>query len=149
MKIRTPSILAAAVVALSCSFFGCTTAQPQAPTDSQQMIANAVEDTIAIGLVPVLTKNPGYLAAAAGVANALGSFTGTTLTPEDIAQFLAKTRLTEDDQRVVAGIVSAAWSTYEKRYAQRVSSVVRPDVKLFLAAVASGIHSAVAATPAP
>lgn len=150
MKIRTTIVFAAALAALSVfAFTGCASTTATPPNDSQQMIANAVEDAIAIGLVPVLTRNPGYLAAATGVANALGAFGGTTITPDDVSAFLVRTRLTLDDQRVVAGIVNAAWATFEKRYAQRVSGVVRPDVKLFLAAVANGIKSAVAATPKP
>lgn len=151
MKIRTTLVFAAALAALSVSAVtGCASTGASTPaTDSQQTIANAVEDTIAIGLVPVLTKNPGYLAAASGVANALGAFSGATITPGDVAAFLAKTTLTPDDQRVVAGIVNAAWATFEKRYAQRVGGAVRPDVKLFLAAVSNGINSAVAATPRP
>lgn len=129
-------------------FSACTTA-PTAPTDKQTVIANAVEDTLSIGLVPVLTKNPSYIPAARGIAAALGSFGGDTLTPADVDAFLAKTALTPDDARVVAGIVNAAWSTYAKRYAQQVNSSVRPDVKLFLGAVANGINAAIAATPPP
>lgn len=149
MKIRT-TILSSALAVLSLS--GCiSTATPPAPAaaDTQQTIANAVEDAISIGLVPVLTKNPDYVAAAQGVANALGSFTGSDITPGDVAAFLARTKLSAEDQRTVAGIVNAAWATYAKRYAQRVNSSVRPDVKIFLAAVANGINAAVAATPKP
>jgi hypothetical protein len=108
-----------------------------------------VEDAISIGLVPVLTKNPSYAPAASAVAAALGSFSGHTLTPDDVRAFLAKTSLTLDDQRTVAGIVNAAWSVFQKRYAERVGTATRPDVKLFLAAVSNGVKSAVAATPAP
>ena len=120
-----------------------------APTATQLSIASAVEDAISIGLVPVLTKNPSYAPAASAVAAALGSFSGDTLTPDDVRAFLAKTSLTPDDQRAVAGIVIAAWSVFQKRYAERVGTATRPDVKLFLAAVSNGIKSAVAATPAP
>ena len=81
------------------------------------------------------------------MAAALGSFAGDTLTPDDVRAFLAKTSLTPDDQRAVAGIVNAAWSVFTKRYAERVGAATRPDVKLFLAAVADGIKLAVAATP--
>lgn len=127
---------------------GCVSTGPApAPTSTQQTIANAVEDAVSIGLVPVLTKNPSYSAAAQTVALALGSFAGDTITPADVAAFLAKTPLTMDDQRAVAGIVNASWQVFTKRYAAQVGAATRPDVKLFLAAVSNGIKSAVAATP--
>ena len=127
---------------------GCVSTGPApAPTSVQQTIANAVED--AVSLVPVLTKNPSYAAAAQTVALALGTFAGDTVTPADVAAFLAKTPLTLEDQRVVAGIVNASWQVFVKRYSAQVGTATRPDVKLFLAAVSSGIKSAVAATPAP
>ena len=133
--------------ALTC-LVGCvTTPSPVAPTTTQQLVANAVEDAIAVGLVPVFTKNPSYLAAANTVALGLGSFAGDTLTPADVSAFLAKTSLTEDDQRIVAGVVTASWQIYAKRYSQQVSTATRPDVKLFLAAVSNGIKAAAAATP--
>ena len=129
---------------------GCVSNGPApAPTSAQQTIANAVEDAVSIGLVPVLTKNPSYAAAAQTVALALGTFAGDTVTPTDVTAFLAKTPLTLEDQRVVAGIVNASWQVFVKRYASQVGTATRPDVKLFLAAVSSGIKSAVAATPAP
>jgi len=122
---------------------------PVAVTSTQQTIANAVEDTLSVGLVPVLTKNPSYIGAARGIAAALGSFGGDTLTPADVEAILGKAQLAPQDAQTVAGIVNAAWATYSKRYAQQVSASVRPDVKLFLAAVANGINAAVAAVPAP
>ena len=142
-------IVLISLAALSAlAFSGCTSA-PVAPTDKQQVIANAVEDAISIGLVPVLAKNSSYIPAAQGVAAALGTFDGSTLTPEDVSAFLGKTTLSPSDARTVAGIVNAAWATYTKRYGQQVSASVRPDVKLFLAAVSRGISSAIAATPPP
>lgn len=128
---------------------GCISTSTTAPTATQQVIANAVEDAVSIGLVPVFTKNPSYLAAAQTVALGLGSFAGDTITPADIAAFLAKTPLTTADQRAVAGVVNAAWGIYAKRYAEKVGASTRPDVKLFLTAVSNGIKSAIAATPAP
>ncbi len=124
----------------------CTTA-PTAPTSGQQLAANAVEDILSIGLVPVLTKNASYLPAAQSIAIALGTFNGTTLTPADVDAFLAKTALSPADAREVAGIVNAAWSVYAKRYAAQVGAGLRPDVKLFLAAVSNGITAAIAAVP--
>jgi hypothetical protein len=126
---------------------GCVSTQT-APTAGQRSLAAAVEDAISIGLVPVLTKNPSYAPAALAVALALGSFSGDTITSDDVRAFLAQTSLTPEDQRAVAGIVIAAWSVFTKRYAERVGAATRPDVKLFLAAVSDGIKSAVAATPA-
>lgn len=120
---------------------------PGAVTSSQQLVANGVEDAISIGLVPVLTKNASYLDAARGVASALGAFSGSTLTPDDVNAFLAKTPLAAADARAVAGIVNAAWSTYSLRYSQQVGASVRPDAKLFLGAVANGINRAIAAVP--
>lgn len=127
---------------------GCVSSvAPTAPTAAQELIANAVEDAVSIGLVPVFTKNPSYLPAANTVALGLGAFAGDTLTPDDVAAFLAKTSLTKEDQRIVAGVVNASWQVFTKRYAQKVGASTRPDVKLFLAAVSNGIKSAVAATP--
>jgi hypothetical protein len=133
--------------ALACLVGCATTPSPVAPTSTQQLVANAVEDAISIGLVPVFTKNPSYLAAANTVALGLGSFAGDTLTPADVAAFLAKTPLAEADQRIVAGVVTASWQIYVRRYSQQVSTATRPDVKLFLAAVSNGIKAAAAATP--
>jgi hypothetical protein len=131
------------------AFGGCATlTNPGAVTSTQQTVANAVEDAISIGLVPVLTKNPSYIGAAQTVAAGLGAFSGSTITPADVNAFLAKVpQITPADARVIAGIVNAAWATYSKRYAQQVGANVRPDVKLFLDAVASGIGAAIAATP--
>ena len=140
------TLLALLALALLTTLTGCV-GTATAPTPIQLSLASAVEDAISIGLVPVLSKNPGYAPAASAVAAALGSFAGDTLTPDDVRAFLAKTSLTPDDQRVVAGIVNAAWSVFTKRYAERVGAATRPDVKLFLAAVADGIKSAVSATP--
>lgn len=135
---------------LSLLLSGCVSSSSTVSvSDRQQTIANAVEDTLSIGLVPVLTKNPSYLAAAEGIASALGTFSGDTITPADVDAFLAKTSLAPEDARAVAGIVNAAWATYQKRYAAQVSASVRPDVKLFLSAISNGIHAAVAATPKP
>ena len=138
-----------AITAACFSVAACVSTSTPAPTATQQIVANAVEDAVSIGLVPVFTKNPSYVAAAQTVALGLGSFTGDTITPADVTAFLAKTPLTVADQRTVAGVVNAAWGIYVKRYAEKVGASTRPDVKLFLAAVSNGIKSAVAATPAP
>lgn len=135
-------------VLLILAIAGCTTA-PVAPTTQQQIVANAVEDVISIGLVPVLTKNSSYIPAAKAVAAALGTFQGATITPENVNAVLDMAGFTPADARTVAGIVNAAWTTYQKRYAQQVSTTVRPDVKLFLAAVSAGIVNAIVATPQP
>ena len=146
MKTITPYIITLLGWIAIAFATGCVSSPvATAPTATQQTIANAVEDAISIGLVPVFAKNPSYAPAAAAVAAGLGSFAGDTLTSADVAAFLGKTSLTADDQRAVAGIVNAAWAVFAKRYA--VGSATRPDVKLFLAAVSNGIRSAVAATP--
>lgn len=137
------SALAAALLLSSCA----TSPTSGVVTDSKQQIANAVEDALGLGLVPVLVKNPSYVAAAQSVAAALGSFSGTTITPADVDAVLAKAKIAPEDARAIAGILNAAWTTYEKRYAQQVSAGVRPDVKLFLSAVSAGINAAIAAVP--
>jgi hypothetical protein len=143
------AILIVGVIAFGVN--GCaTTTTPGAVTSTQQTIANAVEDSISIGLVPVLSKNPSYIGAAKTVSAALGSFTGSTLTPDDVASFLTKVpQLSDADRQVIGGMVNAAWGVYVKRYAQQVNANVRPDVKLFLSAVANGIESATNAAYAP
>ena len=125
---------------------GCTSV-PVDPTPKQQVVANAVEDTMAIGLVPVLTKNRDYIPAAAAVAGTLGSFSGDTISPADVDAVLAKCGVTGEDAAVIAGMVNAAWETYSLRYAQQVNASVRPDVKLFLSAISNGIRRAIAAVP--
>ena len=125
---------------------GCTSV-PVDPTPRQQVIANAVEDVISIGLVPVLSQNYRYMGAAKSIAATLGTFSGATLTPADVDAFLAQTGIDPGDARVIAGIVNAAWDTYQRRYAQQVGASVRPDVRLFLAAVSAGIERAIAAVP--
>lgn len=143
------AIFFGALCALSLVLTACVSTTPAMPTAVQQTIANAVEDAIGIGLVPVFTRNPSYAPAATTVALTLGSFTGDTLTPADVAAFLAKTSLTPADQRVVAGVVNAAWGIYVKRYSAQAGAATRPDVKLFLSAVSNGIKSAIVATPPP
>jgi hypothetical protein len=150
MKTR-PLILALLLAAaVEGAFFlaACTTTgTAPAPTSQQQAIAAAVEDTISIGLVPVLTKNASYIPAARTVALALGSFDGATLTPADVQAFVAKTPLAPEDARTIAAMVNAAWSTYTRRYQAQAGTALRPDVKLFLGAVAAGIGNAIAAVP--
>lgn len=132
---------------LGAALFSACTSVPVDPTPKQQVVANAVEDALSIGLVPVLTKNRSYVPAAAGVAASLGSFAGQTITPADVDAILAKTGIAPDDSAIVAGLVNAAWDTYSRRYAQQVNGSVRPDVKLFLSAVANGVNRAIAAVP--
>jgi hypothetical protein len=143
MKTRTRILILATSL---LAFAGCSSA-PVAPTDKQTVIANAVEDTLSIGLVPVLVKNPDYVPVARSVAVTLGAFDGAVLTPADVDAFLAKTSLAPEDARTIAALVNASWDTYARRYAQQVNASVRPDVKLFLAAVANGITRALAALP--
>lgn len=148
MKSWLRNLLLTSTTLALCLLTGCvspTTSTP--PTSRTELIAAAVEDLLAIGLVPVLSKNPAYLPAAQAVAATLGTFSGSTLTPDDVDAFLARTSLVEEDRRAVAGIVNAAWSVFTRRYAEQVGASIRPDVRLFLAAVSRGITSAVAAVP--
>jgi hypothetical protein len=142
MKIR----LLVSIIALTL-FAGCTSV-PTAPTSGQQLAANAVEDLISIGLVPVLSKNPAYLPEARVLASGLGlTFKGTELTPADVDYYLSKTDISPADAKVISGTVNAAWSVFCKRYAAQVSASVRPDLRLFLTAVSNGINNAIAAVP--
>ena len=125
---------------------GCTTT-PTAPTDRQVAVANAVEDVISVGLVPVLAKNPRYVPEARAVAAAFSLSKVTAVTASDVEAFLSTTTLAPEDSRIVAGLVLSSWDIYQRRYAQQVSASVRPDVGLFLQAVAAGIERAIAATP--
>ena len=146
---KTYGILASLAALCAFIFVGCATLQnPGTVTSAQATIANAVEDTLSIGLVPVLTKNPAYVDAAKTVAVTLGTFSGATLTPADVDAFLAKVpQLTPTDRQTIAGIVNSAWAVYSKRYASQVNANVRPDVALFLNAAATGILNACAAVP--
>ncbi len=143
---KTKIMLFAALAAIGLSLTGCTT-NPGAVTPSQELWANATEDALSIGLVPVFAKNPDYIEAAQGISAALGSFEGTTLTPAGIAAFVTKTSLSPEDAKAVTAIVTAAWQTYERRYQAQAGAALRPDVRLFLGAVSRGIANAVAAVP--
>lgn len=132
----------------SMQLAACSTLKnPGEVTSTQQTIANAVTDALSIGLVPILSRNSTYIPAAQTVAGALGSFKGTTITPEYVDAFLAKTNLTAEDRKAVAGVVNAAWGVYVRRYQQVVGGNLRPDVALFLSAVSDGILAACAAVP--
>jgi hypothetical protein len=146
MKPYRSSNLLLGIFILVLTLTGCTTV-PADPTPKQQTIANAVEDVIAVGLVPVLAKNPAYATEAGTVAGLLGSFAGTEVTGAGIEALLAKVKLAPEDAKLVAALVNAAWDTYQRRYAEQVGKAIRPDVKLFLAAVANGIQRAVIAVP--
>lgn len=148
MRTSTPHSLAtlALLLLLVCLAPGCTTA-PVAPTAKQQVIANAVEDVISVGLVPVLAKNPSYIAEVRVAAALLTSFNGTTLTSADVDTFLARLKVSPEDARVLSGLVMAAWDTYQRRYREQVSIILRPDVRVFLVAVANGIERAITAVP--
>lgn len=127
---------------------GCVSSTvPTDPTPRQQVVANAVEDTLAIGLVPVLTKNPAYIAEAKTAAGLILAFQGATITTDGVDSLLVKLKVAPEDARIISGLVVAAWDTYQRRYAEQVGKTLRPDVKLFLTAVANGIDRAVAATP--
>jgi hypothetical protein len=130
---------------------GCTTA-PVDPTSSQQLAAGAVEDVITLALTPVLAKNPDYLPGIQAVANSLATFSGATLSPADTNGMLllaAKSSpiLTPDLQKQIAAEINAAWGIYAKKYQVIANGSIRPDVKLFVAAVANGINAAIAAQP--
>jgi hypothetical protein len=140
------SLLALCSLLFALSFTGCTSV-PTAPTDRQTTIANAVEDTLSLGLVPVLVKNSDYVPAARSIAAALATFTGDTLEAVQVEAFLARSSLAPEDAATIAALVNAAWDTYSRRYAQQVNAKVRPDVKLFLGAVSNGITRALAALP--
>ena len=141
------SLLALCSLLFALSFTGCTSV-PTAPTDKQTVIANAVEDALSLGLVPVLVKNPDYVPVARSIAAALATFTGDTLEAVQVESFLGKTSMAPEDAATVAALINGAWDTYSRRYAQQVNAQVRPDVKIFLAAVSNGITRALAALPA-
>lgn len=151
MNTRAALLRGFAVLCLLSSvlcFSGCASApNTGAVTDRQVTIAAAVEDTLSLGLVPVLVKNPDYVPVARSIAAALAVADGATLTPGDVEAFLAGTSLAPEDARTIAALVNAAWDTYSRRYAQQVGASIRPDVKLFLGAVSNGLTRALAALP--
>jgi hypothetical protein len=144
MKKFLSCIVLSFVLALS----GCvSTPNTGAVTTTQQRIADIAEDTLAIGLVPVLTNNPGYLDAAKGIAVVTATFTGDTLTPEAMLEVLLRFGVADVDARIVSGIVFAAWESYVKRYQAELGTSIRPDVKVFLKSVSNGIQRAAASVP--
>lgn len=139
-----PFLLSAVFLLLTA----CTTpTAPAVPTERAQLIAAAVEDVLAIGLVPVLVKNPAYAAEARLAATLINSATAATLTPAGLEATVARLRLAPEDARALSGLLAAAWDTYQRRYAAQVGASLRPDVRLFLGAVSAGIDRAIAATP--
>jgi len=150
MKTNFPTLsLLVCALGLSIALLAasCTSAPVTDPTPRQEMIANAVEDILAVGLVPVLAKNPAYVAEVRVAAALLGSFNGATITPADVDSFLSRLKVTPEDARAIAGVVNAAWDVYVRRYSQQLGTALRPDVKLFLVAAANGIERAIAAVP--
>jgi hypothetical protein len=140
---KTIFLFFAATLAL---FVGCTSA-PSPATTTQQMIAQGVDDALAIGLVPVFVKNASYIPAASAIADALGAISGDQFTPDDTAGVIdaAKRKgyaFAPEDERMIAATINAAWSRFAKNYQQQIGAGVRPDVKLFAGAVADGIRSA-------
>ena len=142
------SILALTFAILALALPGCTSL-PVDPTPRQQVAANIAEDILANGLVLVFARNPAYVDEGGAVVALLSVSTAVTITPESIAAILAKTKIAPDDARIIAAVVSSAWDTYQRRYAVQVGASVRPDVRMFLAAVANGIERAIAAVPRP
>ena len=145
---RQPVILLLSLLALT----GCTSVPATAPTATETTVASAVDDAVSVGLVPVLAKNPAYIPAAQALGAGLSTFAGDTLTPADVHAFLSAAvakglALSPSDQATVEAVINAAWSRYAKNYQSTVTASVRPDVKLFLAAVADGITTACAAVP--
>lgn len=138
-----PFFLSAVFMLTACT----TPTAPAVPTERAQLIAAAVEDVLAIGLVPVLVKNPAYAAEARLAATLLNSLTAATLTPAGLEATVARLRLAPEDARALSGLLAAAWDTYQRRYAAQVGASLRPDVRLFLGAVSAGIDRAIAATP--
>lgn len=147
MKTRIIALYLSALCALLVS--GCvTSSNPGAVTSTQQTVADIAETTVSIGLVPVFVKNPSYIPAAQTVAAALASVTGDSITPEGVDAFLAKVpQLSPADRQTIAGVVNAAWTAYAKRYQTQVNANTRPDVKLFLTAIANGVVTAAASVP--
>ncbi len=139
-------LLSAAFCALA--FVGCTTT-PMPVTSQQQLIANGVDDAISIGLVPVLVKNANYIGAANALADALGAFSGATFTSADTDAMIAAAKakgyaFSPTDEKAVVATINAAWARYAKNYQSMANNAIRPDVKLFIGAVADGIHNAAA-----
>jgi hypothetical protein len=125
---------------------GCTTT-PTTPSAQQVLVANAVEDALSVGLVPVLAKNPAYAAEAKTAAALLRAFDKTAFVSADVeALFTGRLKVAPDDARLIVALISASWDVYQRRYREQVGQV-RPDVQLFARAVANGIDRAVAAVP--
>lgn len=141
--------LASLVAIAALATTGCVSSSSadEPPLPKHEVLANAVEDTLAIGLVPVLVNNPEYVPVAQGISVALGAGTAGSMTTADIQAFLLKAGVADTDAATVSALVNATWDTYSRRYASEVGASVRPDVKLFLSAVANGISRAVAAIP--
>jgi len=142
----------AALFAL-CFLPGCVSSTSTGvPTSSEQSWANGVGDFLSLGLAPVLANNPDYIPAAQALGATLGTFTGDTLTPDNVAALVATAAakaqgFSVKDQKTVTALINAAWARYAKNYQGNANAAIRPDVKLFLAAAADGIAAAVAATP--
>lgn len=153
MKTRN-LVFALAAALLALAFTGCVsnTAPAVEPTSSQQLAASAVEDGLTVFLAPVLANNPDYVLAAQAVADGLATFSGTTLTAGDVTGILdaagrKTSRLTPEMKQQLAAEINVLWGIYVRKYQKIADGNIRPDVKLFLGAIANGINAAVAAQP--
>ena len=139
------------VLCLSLAFSGCVTngVAPVTDTTSQKLViaASITEDTIAMLLPPILSKNPGYIDAAKGISAACSAFSGEAITVDSVIVVLVKSGVSEADSKLVAGVVIAAWESYDRHYKEALGVSVRPDVKLFLKAVSRGVDRAVTYVP--
>jgi hypothetical protein len=145
-KFFATSILFFSLFAVGCVSTGVVPAND--PTSQKLVIAASItEDTLAMLLPPVLSKNPGYIDAAKGIAAACAAFTGDAITVDSVVAVLVKSGVSDADSKLVAGIVIAAWESYDKHYKDALGVAVRPDVKLFLQAVSRGVERAVTYVP--
>ena len=143
--------ITALLLCLSLTFAGCVstgvTPTPDATSQKLVIAASLTEDTIAMLLPPVLSKNPGYIDAAKGISAACAAFSGEAITVDSVVAVLIKSGVSDADSKLVAGIVIAAWESYDKHYKEALGVSVRPDVKLFLKAVSRGVDRAITYVP--
>ena len=115
-------------------------------TPAKEIWAQATTDALSVGLVPVFSKNPAYIESASAFANALLVFNGSVST-SDLTALVDQCKFAPEDRKVIVGTIHAAWNVYTTRYAQATTASLRPDLRLFLNAVAVGVLNAAGAVP--
>jgi hypothetical protein len=148
MKTTSRIFAAALGLAFALASFGCaTTSSPGTATDRQVLVAKGVSAGVSLTASAVLAKNTAYIPAATALALALDGYSSDTLTQADVANLVDGVArkvpsVTDADKKMAIVLINSAWKQYVGDWQAMVAGNTRPDVKLFIHAVASGLSNA-------